>query len=145
MQCPVCESRETRHFERIENRVYWRCNRCEATFLDPAQRPSAEEEQAQYRLHNNEINDAGYRQFLARLAEPLLQRLQPGSKGLDYGCGPGPALADMLSKAGHCMTLYDPLFFPETTALQSRYDFITCTEVVEHFHQPAQEFRRLDQ
>jgi cyclopropane fatty-acyl-phospholipid synthase-like methyltransferase len=24
------------------------------------------------------------------------------------------------------------------------YDFITCTEVVEHFHHPALEFRRLD-
>ncbi|MCC1498350.1 methyltransferase domain-containing protein, partial [Alcanivorax sp. 1008] len=24
-----------------------------------------------------------------------------------------------------------------------QYDFVTCTEVVEHFHQPAREFERL--
>src|SRR5690606_15211980 len=50
----------------------------------------------------------------------------------------------MLTQAGHQMSLYDPVFQPDTEALQRTYDFITCTEVAEHFHQPAQEFDRLN-
>lgn len=42
------------------------------------------------------------------------------------------------------MTLYDPLFFNDALALETHYDFITCTEVVEHFHNPFGEFERLD-
>lgn len=125
-------------------RDYWRCERCKATFLDPQQLPSAESEQQEYQLHQNDVNDDGYRRFLMRVSEPLLQRLQSAQQGLDYGCGPGPALADMLTQAGHQMSLYDPVFQPDTEALQRTYDFITCTEVAEHFHQPAQEFDRLN-
>ena len=36
--------------------------------------------------------------------EPLLARLGPASHGLDYGCGPGPALATMLREEGHGVT-----------------------------------------
>ena len=125
-------------------RDYWRCERCKATFLDPLQLPSAESEQQEYQLHQNDVNDDGYRQFLRRVSEPLLQRLKPAQHGLDFGCGPGPALADMLTQAGHQMSLYDPVFQPDTQALNRTYDFITCTEVAEHFHHPAQEFDRLN-
>ncbi|WP_382328301.1 class I SAM-dependent methyltransferase [Hydrogenophaga sp. UC242_50] len=79
-----------------------------------------------------------------RCAAPLLQRLAPGCSGLDYGCGPGPVLADLLREAGHTVALYDPFFHPDTGALATPHDFITCTEVAEHFHDPAAEFRRLD-
>jgi len=36
------------------------------------------------------------------------------------------------------------LFRPGSEALTRTCDFITCTEVAEHFHRPADEFRRLD-
>jgi len=128
----------------VENYEYWRCQNCEATFLDPSQLPDSSVEHAQYRLHQNEVNDEGYRTFLMRLASPLLERLPPGSSGLDYGCGPGPALAAMLAEAGHRMAVYDPLFFDDPKVLEAQYDFITCTEVVEHFHNPFEEFNLLD-
>ncbi len=113
-------------------------------FLDPNQRPTAAEERAHYLLHENEVNDPGYRRFLSKLADPLLERLGPGLSGLDYGCGPGPALAAMLGEAGHEVALYDPFFRPCASALNATYDFITCTEVVEHFHDPAGEFARFE-
>lgn len=144
MHCRVCESGKARHFDQIESRDYWRCGACEATFLDASHLPTPPDEHAQYRLHRNEVNDQGYRQFLSRLTEPLLECLPPAQQGLDYGCGPGPALAAMLREAGHDMTLYDPLFYPATEALSRSYDFITCTEVVEHFHRPAAEFRQFN-
>jgi ribosomal protein L37AE/L43A len=142
--CRVCEAADSRHFMTVDGRDYWRCPECEATFLDPGLLPGPEVENAQYRLHRNDIDDPGYRQFLSRLSLPLLERLPPHAHGLDYGCGPGPALAAMLREAGHGMTLYDPLFFNDPLALTGRYDFITCTEVAEHFHYPVQEFRKLD-
>jgi SAM-dependent methyltransferase len=132
------------HFAHLDARDYWRCPACLATFLDPSQLPDRSVEHAQYRLHRNEVDDAGYRRFLARLATPLLARLPSGLAGLDYGCGPGPALAAMLGEAGHRVALYDPLFRDDASVLARSYDFITCTEVAEHFHRPAEEFDRLD-
>ena len=43
------------------------------------------------------------------------------------------------------VSLYDPYFYPSQTALSRTYDFITCTEVVEHLYEPAEVFRQLDQ
>jgi SAM-dependent methyltransferase len=142
--CPVCCLGGTRAFAVVDDRRYWRCGHCEATFLDPAQCPTPARERAEYLRHRNDPADPGYRAFLARLAAPLLARLAPGAEGLDYGCGPGPALAAMLAEAGHRMSLYDPFFHPDEAALARRYDFVSCTEVAEHFHHPAAEFARLD-
>ena len=145
MHCPVCLHASPAPFMRVEDRYYWRCPQCQATFLDPQQLPAPVIEHAHYRTHRNEVTDPGYRRFLARLADPLCAKLNPGLEGLDYGCGPGPALADMLTQAGHSMQIYDPLFPCDADALDRQYDFITCTEVVEHFHRPADEFARFDQ
>ena len=128
----------------VDGRSYLRCDVCEATFMSPAQRPTADEERAEYLRHRNDPADPGYRHFLQRLSGPLLARLAPASAGLDFGCGPGPALAALLGAAGHVVSVYDPFFAPDTAALARSYDFITCTEVAEHFHAPAAEFARFD-
>lgn len=144
LQCPVCESPKSLPFQSVAGRDYSRCPRCEATFLQPDQRPDIAREHAEYRLHRNAEHDAAYRRFLQQLSDPLLARLPPASHGLDFGCGPGPALADMLRENGHTVALYDPLFQPDRSVLDGHYGFITCTEVIEHFHRPAAEFRHLD-
>ena len=143
MRCPVCEHDAAHPFQTVGPRAYWRCPTCSSTFLQPDQRPGPAAEQAEYRLHQNHPGDAGYRRHLEQLTGPLLQRLPPAQSGLDFGCGPGPVLPDLLRDAGHAVALYDPFFHPDNTALAKRYDFVTCTEVVEHFHHPAEEFRRL--
>lgn len=35
-------------------------------------------------------------------------------------------------------------FASDESVLSDRYDFIACTEVAEHFYNPAAEFRRID-
>lgn len=142
--CPVCAAL-SEPFLSVDARDYFRCGRCQARFLHPAQRPAHDAELAQYRLHENSVDDPGYRHFLSKLAGPLIERLAPASIGLDYGCGPGPALAAMLEEAGHEVALYDPFFVPGPSVLDTQYDFITCTEVAEHFHHPAGEFEHLRQ
>ena len=144
MVCPVCRASGSSRFLCTGGRDYWRCPSCQARFLDPGHRLSGPEESAHYGHHENDPDDPQYRRWLSRLARPLLDRLEAGRSGLDYGCGSGPALAAMMREAGHEVALYDPLFFPDPRPLERTYDFITCTEVAEHFHLPAEEFERLD-
>ena len=70
---------------------YWRCQRCEARFMDADGYLTSQQEYAHYQLHENNTDDLGYRTFLGKMAGPLLAKLDPVSSGLDYGCGPGPA------------------------------------------------------
>lgn len=144
LNCPVCGSDATGVLliDRM-NKEYHRCTVCQATFLDPSHFLTCEAEHAHYLTHENAVDDAGYRTYLAKLAEPLLARLHPVSSGLDYGCGPAPALAEMIQEAGHSMAVFDPFFETDRSPLTQTYDFVTCTETVEHFHLPAAEFKRL--
>ena len=144
LDCPVCRATETQILDTIDGTKYWRCASCEATFVDPAQHLGRDAEYAVYLQHENDPADARYRGFLSKLADPLLARLHAASRVLDYGCGPGPALAAMLGEAGHEVRIYDPFFCSDRDALTQTYDAITCTEVAEHFYQPAAEFDRLD-
>lgn len=140
--CPLCHS-EADWFLTADSMDYFRCPTCALRFVDAAVRPHRSAEFAHYQHHENDVDDPRYRAFLSRLADPLLKMLKPGSVGLDYGCGPGPALAAMLCEAGHKMDVSDPFFAPDPAPLSRQYDFITCTEVAEHFHDPAAEFKRL--
>jgi SAM-dependent methyltransferase len=142
--CPLCHGSDTAVLVVADKKTYWRCHTCLLTFLEPTQRLKDEAEFKHYLSHENDVDDPGYRRFLARLADPLMERLAVGSRGLDYGCGPGPALAAMLREAGHDVAIYDPFFAADKTVLDEVYDFVTCTEVAEHFHDPAREFRLFD-
>ncbi|PKQ13451.1 MAG: methyltransferase type 12 [Alphaproteobacteria bacterium HGW-Alphaproteobacteria-1] len=143
LACPVCRATPVGDFGVFDGKGYWRCARCGARGMNPAHYPDRSAERAHYDWHENHVDDPGYRRFLGRLAAPLRARLVPGAQGLDYGCGPGPALAAMLREAGHGMAVYDPFYAPDPTPLTATYDFVTCTEVAEHFHAPAVEFDRL--
>jgi SAM-dependent methyltransferase len=137
--CPLCRSTDTKYKSTLFSRNFHECKNCFLIFVDPAQHLKKEEERARYELHENSIENKGYCTFLNRLAEPFSSVLEKGSVGLDYGCGPGPTLSKLLSQKGHTMFDYDPLFFPDKQHLERQYDFITSTEVFEHFHDPARE------
>jgi SAM-dependent methyltransferase len=142
--CNVCGQGALAGFRVVGEQQYLRCTHCEATVMAQASWLAPDEERAVYDLHNNDPGDPDYRVFLEKLVVPLLDCIQPGALGLDFGCGPGPALAVMLREAGMEMVLYDPFFYPAQSALNRQYDFITCTEVVEHLHHPAAVFSQLD-
>lgn len=142
--CPLCEQGQLRPFCKVGAQAYLRCSVCDATVMAPESRLSPEREKQVYELHDNDVEDPGYRRFLSKLFDPLVERLPAGASGLDFGCGPGPALAEMLASEGFPVALYDPFFYHDASVLESTYDFVTCTEVVEHLHQPARVFRQLD-
>lgn len=150
MQCGLCGSSEHQLFYTqrrglLSGREFWRCLHCELIQVPAEQRLSASEEKAIYDLHENDPDDLGYQQFLMRCMTPLQERLLPGAHGLDFGCGPGPALSAMLSAAGFPCTTYDIYYAHYPERLQAQYDFITCTEVIEHLAEPAKVIEQLVQ
>lgn len=140
--CPLC-SGSARPYHRDARRDYLQCESCDLVFVPPYQHLDVAAARAFYDTHENVLDDPGYRRFLARLFEPMTQRLTPGASGLDFGCGPAPALAAMFAEAGFVMRIYDPLFAPDTAALEQTYDFITSSEVFEHLAAPGTEIARL--
>lgn len=119
------------------------CPRCGLLERDSRAHLSLEAERAFYGTHQNHMEDLGYRAFLARLAEPLAARLRPGARGLDFGCGPAPLLALLMNQAGFGTAWYDPLFASDESLLALEYEFVSCSEVVEHFRNPAESWSTL--
>lgn len=135
--CPLCYAKKAQFYFEDKNRCYLQCKRCELVFVPREQRLDSRQEKAHYDHHQNDPHNLGYRKFLARLATPLLERITANSRGLEFGCGPGPALAEMLIEAGHQVALYDTYYQPDRAVLHTSYDFLTATEVIEHLYQPA--------
>ncbi|UTA49270.1 class I SAM-dependent methyltransferase [Simiduia sp. 21SJ11W-1] len=127
-------------FHEDKRREYFQCPRCELVFVPERWHVDSTREKAEYDLHDNSLHDTGYLKFLRRLGEPLVARLGKhgcGAKGLDVGCGPGPALQHWLNGQGFEVQVFDKFYAPDARALLAYYDFITATEVVEHLRAPG--------
>jgi len=144
LDCPLCAAATgVVDYFRGATRRYLRCADCGLVFVHGDDRPTRAEELQRYLEHRNTRDDAGYVQFLRRFIEPLCAAVPTGSRGLDVGCGPVPVLSELLTANGRPTLHYDPLFFPGVEVLQGSYDFVTCSEVVEHAHDPAALFAQL--
>lgn len=142
--CPLCESTSTgllyKGGKASGYRDFVHCTNCDLVFVPKSYFLDESAERERYLQHNNEVDDPDYRAFLARLYDELKPHLNAGSKGLDYGSGPGPALIAMMREDGFDVREYDPHFCPDESALNDTYDFVTCTETAEHFHDPKANF-----
>ncbi len=141
--CPLCRNSDTEDYHHDQRRSYLYCNHCHLVFVPEQFHLTEEDEKKEYDFHENNPEDLGYRRFLSRLCTPLLEKLDGRKHGLDFGCGPGPALAIMLEEQGHQMSLYDIFYQDDRDVFLSSYDFVCTTEVVEHLRNPAEEIDRL--
>ena len=142
VDCPLC-SGDTAFFHQDAVRQYNRCLTCKLVFVPLTFHVSPEREKEEYDLHENNCEDEGYLKFLSRFSDPFVKTLKSQQCGLDFGCGPGPALAGLIEQHGHSVALYDPLYHRDRTVFDKKYNFITTTEVVEHFRDPVREFTQL--
>ena len=146
--CPLCLQEKTALFYvrrgSIGERDFHICEVCDLVFVPERFHLGWREQLERYRSHNNHLYDRDYREFLSRLFDQLLPYVVPGHSALDYGSGPGPALAAMMSEAGLSVSTYDPFFQPDESPLDVRYDIVTCTETAEHFVKPSVDFDKLD-
>jgi len=140
--CSLCQSEATA-FHRDAARDYFHCSTCHLVFVPQSFHLASDEEKRRYDNHENNLEDLQYRQFLSQMSEPIIPLLPAGACGLDFGCGPGPALAAMLEEAGFGMTLFDPFYANNPEVLEKTYDFVVCTETAEHFSNPKKEWEVL--
>jgi len=154
--CPLCASMvEPAGLLVFHKRDYVLCPTCDLLFMSPAFRLREAEERVRYQLHQNDAADAGYLAFLDNLRQPVLSELKkrfnaPRGKaapalprGLDFGSGPYPMLAQLMAAEGYPLSCWDPYFSerPKTALLQEApWDYILCCEVAEHFYYPDKEF-----
>ena len=141
--CPLCLFKKPQLYYSDNIREYRQCSACDFVFVPSVFHLSETEEKQRYNLHNNNPSDNRYREFLSQVSKPLLERLPSKSKGLDFGCGPGPTLSVMLEEKAHKVDLFDKFFAKNNEVFDRKYDFITATEVLEHLSAPAFELNRL--
>ena len=142
MKCTLC-SEEAKLFYSGKNGEYFACPQCKGIFLSPNNFPAPAEEKERYEKHNNDIEDAGYQNSVAPIVNEVLRSFSPQDRGLDFGCGRDSVIKHLLQKEGFTIDLYDPLFKNDQAVLFNKYDFISCNEVMEHFHHPDKEFKLL--
>ncbi|MFN2267933.1 MAG: class I SAM-dependent methyltransferase [Desulfonatronovibrio sp.] len=140
--CPLCFA-ASQPFFKDKNRGYNICEICTLVFVPLTQQLSLEEEKKRYLKHNNDPEDVRYQRFLWPVAKEVLRNHSAPASGLDFGCGTGSPLPAMLQKHGLDMDVYDPFFAPDPKVFEKKYDFITCTEVVEHMSAPGKDIPRM--
>ncbi len=142
MNCTLCGA-ETKTFWKSKNREFVACANCGGIQLLPEFYIPEDSEKERYLTHNNDVEDPRYQQFVSPITTRILNDFSVTNTGLDYGCGTGPVATTELEKQGFSVALYDPYFYPDKLVLKNSYDFIICCEVMEHFYDPAGEFREL--
>jgi hypothetical protein len=139
--CPLC-AHPADAFCFARSRDYLRCPQCDLIFVHGRFHLPPDEEKLRYDCHENDPDDPRYRNFLNRLFQPLEKKLTPGMHGLDFGCGPGPTLSLMLREAGFPCAEYDLHYADDPSVLKTQYDFLTCSETLEHLYRPREELER---
>lgn len=141
--CPICASHiTTKWIHPRRKTLYHLCQSCEAIFMDPKDYPSKEIELKKYMEHENDLSNEGYVNFLENFIDSAVQPYLKSGHILDYGSGPNPVLSILLERRGFHVAIYDP-FFHKTMDESMTFDMITATEVIEHFHDPMLNFKRM--
>jgi len=116
---------------------YQSCRSCGYVQLDERYLPTREAEQARYLLHHNSADDEGYRRFIMDFLNVAAPCIKPGGTVLDFGSGPQPIPAGLLSALGFAVTIYDPIFAPDEGWKLHDWDGVMVHEVAEHLAQPG--------
>lgn len=145
MNCTLChcEDFEFVFHQAHLKRDFFKCNNCGLHFTDKHSHLAPEYERTRYAQHNNTKRDSGYITFLSKLLNPVLDLVSTDSLGLDFGSGPYPMMQELAIERGYKVNIFDPFFANDENILKLKYDFITCCEVVEHFHNPYKTFDQI--
>jgi len=155
MQCPLCLNNENidtiqlkstykvRKQKNSLQKKYFSCKNCKLIYLDSHLRLSFEEEKNRYLLHDNNIHDEGYKNFVLDIVNFIKNNRSKISQGLDYGSGVNSIISALLKQENFNIQEYDPFFIYNDNLLKSQYDYIVCCEVIEHFYNPRHEFQKL--
>lgn len=131
MKCKCCgfDPLETFKCKTVE---YYFCPTCHLIHKDDSYIVAPDAEEARYATHNNTIESEGYVNWLEKYIKAGVTPFIETGKMLDYGCGPGPVLAELLKRKGFDTEVYDLYFQKILPEKLNQFDLITCTEVIEH-------------
>ena len=139
--CPLCD-RPAAPVAGPKGRWLVHCTHCDLIAVPDDQHLAPDAERSRYELHENTLDNPGY---VARF-ERLLDRIEEVCSGLrtvlDFGCGPGPVLVELLRRRGFAATGYDPFFAPDAD-LSAPFDLVISTETFEHFCRPRREIQTI--
>ena len=140
-KCSLCGS--TTRIIHAKMADYHSCAHCGYIEKDVKHTLSEQEELQTYNLHINSIDDPRYVDFFNLfLNDAVFPFANAGKKGLDFGSGPSPVLAQILERDhGYQMDAYDLFYAPDKVYEGKTYDLITSTEVVEHLRDPVAYFK----
>ncbi len=141
--CKVCGERVQELEDKQFNTIYLKCPHCGFISLDERFLVSFDEERAEYDLHENSIEDKGYVNYLERFLSVAVDPFVCDGKALEFGCGPGPVLAELLKRRGLSVEIYDKHYKPDESVFNASYNLITATEVLEHLETPLEVFMKL--
>ncbi len=139
IECPLCNGTSKSFY----HHTFYRCQKCTGIFRAQEKHLSLQEEKNRYDLHNNDVFDERYQQFVSPIVEAVKNDYEPRAHGLDFGCGPGPVISKLLTDNNYQISQYDPFYAPDENLLQQKFDYIVCCEVIEHFRNPYREFSTL--
>lgn len=137
MECKICGSKDLKEVTAY-GKKYYNCHACDFIFIDESHLMTKEEELAEYELHENTIENEGYvRMFEKFMEEGFYPYVEPPKRVLDFGCGPGPVLSELMKRKGYEVEVYDIFYAPDKP--EGLFDAVTSTEVFEHFINPLKE------
>ncbi len=141
--CKCCNSLLEKQFC-VKISKYNFCDNCKSVFLDDNFFLSSENQKDRYLLHNNSLDDFGYKNYLEKFFEQVLSVAKiKNHTFLDYGSGPNPCLVELVKeKYPEFLVVegWDLFFTKDFVPKENFYSLITCLEVAEHFENPKESF-----
>jgi len=139
MNCTLCQT----HLNHRIDEQFFHCSSCHSYVKDSTFWLDPMAEKGRYNLHINDIFDPRYRDFVSPISDAIMNDYRTEHLGLDFGCGPGPVIAEVLKEAQYQVQLYDPFYHPDESYLNQYFDYIFSCEVFEHFMNPKFEIEKL--
>ena len=137
--CPLCDTKSTPFYKD----EFYQCLCCKAIFRPKEKLLNSGLEKQRYENHTNDSNDLGYQNFVRPITNSILNEFKSGNLGLDFGCGKDSSIVKILEENDYKIAKYDIFFYDDKKALEQKYDYIACCEVIEHFYNPKKEFELL--
>jgi len=138
-RCKICFAKTRAMRDEKKDYIYYRCLSCGFVYLDDKFIVDIDSEKSQYEMHQNSFESLGYVKMFEDFIDVAITPYEDSiESALEFGCGPGPVLAELLSRRGMEMDKYDIYFYPKKVYQGKQYDLITSTEVFEHLQKPME-------
>ncbi|XMB85116.1 class I SAM-dependent methyltransferase [Mycoplasmatota bacterium WC44] len=141
--CKLCGSKTKTEYDKQTKCHFHFCDKCGFIYKEDDDLIDVSLEMDHYSKHDNNFENKGYVKMFNDLLDQIDDYIDYSGLILDYGCGPGPVLSELMKQRGGTVKTYD-LYFPHSEDYSEyHYDIITVTEVIEHFKQPLKDLKKI--